>query len=152
MWQMRRPIGGASPRAERLSAVARAVNKRLRSPGRTRESLAEKRRSNGGDVPQEIREAAVVEYQKLSVGGKLPHGTASRLLARLSSWNASLPSICRWVCNRRESGERLGTLGAVVKPTRAGRGATNTTLTMELALMLVKLNAESHGRRRLGHD
>ena len=96
--------------------------------------------------------AAVGDYEKLAVNSKLPRGAASRLVSRLSSYSTSIRSVHRWVRKWRASGENFGPLGAVGKPTRAGRGATNTTLTMELALMLVKLNAESHGRRRLGHD
>ena len=91
------PKRPASPGKERLSAVARAIGKRLRSPKKTYESTAEKRASHGGDVPKEVRMAAVGEYEKLAVNGKLPRGAASRLVARLSSYSISIRSVRRWV-------------------------------------------------------
>ena len=84
---MQTPKRPASPGKERLSAVARAIGKRLRSPKKTHESPAEKRASHGGDVPKEVRMAAVGEYEKLAVNGKLPRGAASRLVGRLSSYS-----------------------------------------------------------------
>ena len=94
---MQTPKRPASPGKERLSAVARAIGKRPRSPKKTYESPAEKRASHGGDVPKEVRMAAVGEYEKLAVNGKLPRGAASRLVARLSSYSISIRSVRRWV-------------------------------------------------------
>ena len=70
---MQTPKRPASPGKERLSAVARAIGKRPRSPKnflkKTYESPAEKRASHGGDVPRGVRMAAVGEYEKLAVNG-----------------------------------------------------------------------------------
>ena len=117
---MQTPKRPASPGKERLSAVARAIGKRLRSPKKTYESPAEKRASHGGDVPKEVRMAAVGEYEKLAVNGKLPRGAASRLVARLSSYSIS-------ICSPTSAGTTTPATGATASARASATTRTGTS-------------------------